>query len=321
MTPRRLFLSFSGGETSAFMCYAILNGEYRNRYDEIKVVFANTGQENEQTLQFVQQCDEAFGLGVVWVEAVVIDARVAPQSRIVNFQTASRDGRPFEDAIRKYGIPNQKFKDCTRNLKLNPLTHYLASIGWAKGTYDTAIGIRMDEIDRMSERAAERRIVYPLVQWLPTTKPEINDWWRRQPFRLQLKGYQGNCKWCWKKTMRKHMTLMKESPEVFDFPERMEREYGRIGPEFRKDTSADPLPADYKRTFFRANKSVQDIRDALAANPDFEPAVDDANIYVPFDPQLDVGAGCEESCEVFADEDEPTVMIPPLPVFLPELPQ
>jgi hypothetical protein len=34
----------------------------------------------------------------------------------------------------------------------------------------------------------------------------------------------------------------------------------------------------------------------------FVPAHDEAAV---FDPDFDVGAGCEESCEVFSDEDNP----------------
>lgn len=306
-TPRRLFISFSGGETSAFMAWAILNSAWRGQYDEIRVAFANTGQENEQTLAFVDQCDKAFGLGVVWVEAVVHHGeRRSPTARIVDFASASRDGQPFEESIRKYGIPNSKFKECTRNLKLNPLTNYLASIGWAPGSYDTAIGIRSDEIDRMSAHAEARRIVYPLINWLPTTKPQINTWWSRQPFRLQLKGYQGNCRWCWKKSFRKHLTLIAEDPSMYDFPRRMEAEYGLVGPEFRKpdEQRHKPLPADYRRVFFRGNLSTEDLfRMHDEQRETFKPANDDAQVFADFDPHLDTGGGCEESCEVFADED------------------
>jgi hypothetical protein len=272
-------------------------------YDKYLVVFANTGQENEATLEFIRNCDRHFGFGTVWIEAVQFhDQRQSPGHRIVTFDTADREGAVFEDAIRKYGIPNHKFKDCTRNLKSNPLAHYARSAGWEPASYDLAIGIRADEIDRMSSGARARRIVYPLIQKCPMTKIQINTWWARQPFRLQLKGYQGNCKWCWKKSFRKHFTIIDETPEVYDFPRRMEQTYGRQGPEFRKMDPAAPIPDSYRRTFFRGNKSVGDLfDDRMFLPPDFKRADDDAQV---FDADMDVGAGCEESCEVFADEDE-----------------
>ena len=298
---RRCLISFSGGETSAFMTWWLLQEKL---YEEYLVVFANTGQENEETLKFVHQCDQRLGFKTVWIEAVQFHGeRRRSGFRVVTFETADRSGRVFEDAIRKYGIPNQKFKDCTRNLKRNPIESYAESVGWEKGSYDLAIGIRVDEIDRQSTRAKERRIVYPLIKMRPMTKPQINTWWARQPFRLQLKGYQGNCKWCWKKSMRKHLTIMEENAAFFKFPERMEKKYGLEGPEFRKDTSAHPLPLGYRRTFFRGNRSVADIRAELKRRKgtNWERASDDAVVY---DEELDLGSGCEESCEVYADEDE-----------------
>jgi len=295
----KLLVSFSGGETSAYMTKWILEN-WRGRYSEILVVFANTGQENEQTLEFVRQCDEHFGFGTVWIEGVQFqNERRSAGFKIVDFYSASRNGAPFEDAIRKYGIPNQKFKDCTRNLKQKPIEAYAQSMGWENKSYDLAIGIRNDEIDRISIAAQQRRIVYPLIHDNPMTKPKINTWWAAQPFRLKLKGYQGNCKWCWKKSLRKHFTIISENPEYYDFPRRMEQQYGKIGPEFLKNP---PPSFEYSRTFFRGNKSVKDLFTEYEQKKNvFIPAYDEAAI---FDPDFDVGAGCEESCEVFADEDK-----------------
>ena len=309
MKAKRLVVSFSGGETSALMTHWILNGPMQNEYDDIKVIFANTGEEREETLEFVRDCDVRFGFGTIWIEAVIHhNLRKGPTARVVNFNTATRKNAvngPFEQMIQKYGIPNSKFKHCTRTLKQVPIESYLKDIGWKKD-YDLAIGIRSDEIDRVSERAKQRRIIYPLVSCIPTSKPQVNSWWEAQSFRLRLKGYEGNCAWCWKKSMRKLITLMRENPNHFDFPARMESAYSRVGPEFLKNDweRSDPLPENYRRNFFRGNKSVADISDeSRRRGSGFIPAVDDHVVYEQFDPELDVGGGCEESCEVFSDED------------------
>lgn len=286
----RLLVSFSGGETSAYMTRRILQ-DWDEWYDEIVVAFANTGQEHEETLRFVKRCDDELGFGTVWVEADVhLGERRAPTHRIVSFETADREGRAFEKSIQKYGIPTYKFPHCTRSLKLNPLKSYAKSIGW--DVYDTAIGIRADETDRMSAYARTNRLVYPLISPWPTTKPEINEFWKAQPFRLNLHAWQGNCKWCWKKSFRKHFTNLHDNPGWYDFPQRIEETYPRVGPEFAKD----PLAAD--RVFFRGSKSTKELR-ALAAAAPYDPPADSND----FDPILDVGGGCgEESCEVYADE-------------------
>ena len=283
---KNLFISFSGGETSALMTYRILT-EHRDRYDSIVVLFANTGLESEETLEFVRECDSRLGFGTVWVEAVQLHAiRKAAVARVVTFETASRNGEPFEDMIRKYGIPNHAAPHCTRSTKLTPMISYLReNLGWKKGQYDTAIGIRADEAGRRSKKQEENQVVYPLLDWQPTTKIQVNRFWREQPFRLRLCGYQGNCRTCWKKSNRKLLFLMEEDPESFLFFERMENDYGLVGPEFEKG-----YIEGYKRTFFRGNRSVKDLREELRIAGGAEAVEDDATVY-----------GCGEQCEITFD--------------------
>lgn len=286
----RLFISFSGGETSAFMAQWLL-ANCADRYDEIICLFANTGQENEETLRFVQRCDEEFWLSVVWVEADVQKGRVGTKHRIVDFASASRHGEPFEAVIQKYGIPNQFYPHCTRELKLAPMLSYVASLDWEKGSYDTAVGIRADECDRIASDAKERRLIYPLITDIEMTKPRVNAWWKEQPFRLELKGYQGNCKWCWKKSLRKHLTLINEHPDWYDFPDRMEREHSLSGHNVDGN----------KRVFFRENMDTRSLRE-IATGGGFTPAHDDAQEYEDqLSLELDApGGGCDgESCEPF----------------------
>jgi len=155
------------------------------------------------------------------------------------------------------------------------------------------VGIRVDEIDRIAADAKQRRLIYPLITDIEMTKPRINAWWQKQSFRLHLKGYQGNCKWCWKKSMRKHLTILNETPEYYDFPERMEEQHGRAGHNVDGN----------KRVFFRKNMSTKKLR-MIASDGGFTPAEDDAQVYedqmsLGFD--LDApGGGCDgESCEPF----------------------
>ena len=138
---RNLFISFSGGETSAYMtlwCYEHL----RTQYDEIEVVFANTGQERPETLEFVHRFSTHFDIPVTYVEAVVHHGkRKGSTHKVVTHATASRQGEPFEDVIRKYGIPNRAYPHCTRELKMLPMHSYIKSLGWED--YNTAVGIRV----------------------------------------------------------------------------------------------------------------------------------------------------------------------------------
>lgn len=254
-----------------------------NEYD-FTVVFANTGCENEETLEFVNECDKYFGLNVVWVEAITTPIKgIGVVSKIVSFETASRDGEPFELMIQKLGIPNRTAPRCSEELKKFPIRHYARTVGLKK--YYTAIGIRIDEVDRVSENYKSEKIIYPLISMVPINKDGINSFWSSMPFRLRLKPYQGNCKWCWKKSFKKLITIAKETPSAFDFPVRMEETYGNIIPTQRKDSKNIKLPL----TFFRGNLSAKDIL-SMANRPELQ-GVLDFNQETP--------NGCSESCEAF----------------------
>lgn len=294
---RRLLLSFSGGETSGFMtqwCLANMSDRY-----EMRVVFANTGYENEETLIFVDECSRHFGFDCEWVEA-----RTNPKhgkgvfGQRVNFQTASRNAEPFRDMVAKHGIPNKNFPHCSRELKNRAIRNYIKHTGWSD--YYTAIGIREDEFDRISESRKADKLIYPLIVGCPMRKQGINAYWHKMPFRLRLKGYQGNCKVCWKKSLRKLLTIAKENPEAFIPFQEMEAEFENYSPETRISKPNFPI------RFFRGNLSVSQILEM--SKGEFEPAVDDA-IAVPiykqtllFGNEMDVSFGCTESCEVFSNQ-------------------
>ncbi len=275
----------------------LLTTNWAHKYDDILIVFMNTSQENDATLDFIHKCEIEFDLPIVWLEAVVHHGeRKANTHKVVDYHTACRDGSVYEEHIKKYGIPNQKFCHCTRGLKLEPFRSYLKSIGWKKGTYHTAIGIRDDESRRRSKSAEENNIIYPLMDWEPRSKPDVNSFWESQSFRLDLAGYQGNCKWCWKKSFRKLLTLIDDDPSIFDFPARMERDHLYVGPEFRKP---EGTPDGYHRTFFRGNLSVKDLMQMYKERgEEWMRAENDAIVYSGAEIKLDLDDGCVESCEI-----------------------
>lgn len=296
----RLAISFSGGRTSAYMLLYCLK-HYADR--EIVITFANTGCEHPATLDFVRDVDRLVGGRVVWLEADVSPEHgVGISHRVVSYETASRNGEPFKAYIAKYGIPNSTAPNCTTRLKSDVMEDYIASvIGWRYGarlSHQTAIGIRYDELDRVSENASKYGFVYPLVE-ARVTKGMVLDFWKKQPFDLQLPGeHYGNCVWCWKKSLRKLMTLAKESPHVFDFPREMEAKYGHI------KANGPAGNGKGRRMFFRKHMSVDDI--FAASEKPFEPYRDNhrADLFdVTWDQDLDIGGGCGDTCEIGADRE------------------
>jgi len=276
MKPK-LHISFSGGRTSAYMTKLLLDN-WSDRYDFI-VTFANTGLEHPKTLDFIHNCDVHFGYNTVWLEAVVHhDKRLAPSHKIVDYASAARDGSPFEETIKKYGIPNQKFPGCTRDLKLNPIKSYLKSLGINEHEIPTAIGIRTDETRRVNPKTvAARTLIYPLINEWPSDKQDVLDWWEDQTFDLGIDEFEGNCLGCWKKSMKKHFMQIDRDAGVYDFHRRMEAQYRSHGPQVGD------------RVFFRQNmdtnalfKLYEDNKGASTRNA-----------------RADEDSGCSESCEVY----------------------
>lgn len=278
----------SGGRTSAYMTKILLD-EYQDKYD-ITVCFANTGQENDATLDFVNNCDKHFGFNTVWLEAVVNEGRISCGHKIVDYQTASRKGEPFEDVVKKYGIPNNGYPHCTRELKENPIHSYIKSIGWERGEYYTAIGIRSDEPRRIKRNKTIQNKVYPLVDWFPADKIDVMDFWSEQEFDLQLHDYQGNCKWCYKKSNKKLFMIMDDDISAFDFPLMIEKKYAHIGKnKINGEYSPEP------RTIYRKYMTTQKMID-LFNETNFK------QLSFAFDDEED--GGCSESCEAFSNYED-----------------
>jgi hypothetical protein len=268
-------ISFSGGRTSAYMTKLLLDN-WSDRYEFI-VTFANTGLEHPKTLEFVHNCDKHFGFNTVWLEAVVHEGRVACTHKVVDYASASRNGAPFEEVIKKYGIPNIAFSYCTRELKVNPMNSYLRSLGLDYRTIPTAIGIREDEKRRVSKSAEAKNIEYPLIDVWPTDKAEILDWWAEQAFDLGIDEFEGNCQGCYKKSIKKQFMQIERDASIFDFHRRMEAQYRTLR-----------MPIG-ERVFFRKNMDTVALFKLYEENKD-----------TPMrDARADEDGGCSESCEVY----------------------
>lgn len=215
-----LLCSFSGGRTSAFMANLLLQNNDRN---DLIFVFANTGKENVETLNFINECDKRWNLGVVWLEAFVNPEHGKGTTyRLVNFETASRNGEPFSAVNQKYGIPNKNYPHCTRELKEIPIRKFAINT-FGRNNYKMCIGIRADERTRINRRRAEKNnLIYPLTDDFPTTKRMIRDFWDNQDFDLELEDYEGNCDLCWKKSLKKRQRIIGEKPHLADWWENEE---------------------------------------------------------------------------------------------------
>tara|TARA_R110002110_G_scaffold408666_1_gene630424 strand:+ start:161 stop:1102 length:942 start_codon:yes stop_codon:yes gene_type:complete len=299
--------SFSGGETSGVMT-KLLFDKYSATHNVV-ITFANTGQEHENTLKFVNDCDKHFGWNVVWIEAVVNPEKgKGIRHKVVTYETAARNGEPLEADFAKHGLPGPGWMHCTRDTKELPIEDYFKSVhGLKKGEYPLSIGIRADEMDRMSPARHKRKIIYPLIdaKWTKEdVKAEIASW----PFQLELESAaHGNCLFCFKKSRRKLLTLAKESPHVFDFAKKVEELYStRVNFKPMRVGVLWVLGWHVTTTYmFRDNMTATDLID-MANTLEFEPYRDQNQTQMfsnaSYDLFLDTGSACGESCEIGADD-------------------
>ena len=213
-------ISFSGGRTSGYMLWRILQAHGGKLPDDVVVMFANTGKEMGETLDFVQECSERWNVPITWVEYAG-KGDDGKQIKVVDWHTASRNGEPYERLIveRNY-LPNPVARFCTVELKVRPMHRYLKALGWDAWT--SCVGMRADEPRRVAklsnvyEGNHETRIA-PLAQ-AGIAVEEVGRFWSEQPFDLRLpnmhgKTMHGNCDLCFLKGAHQLLALIRERPE------------------------------------------------------------------------------------------------------------
>jgi 3'-phosphoadenosine 5'-phosphosulfate sulfotransferase (PAPS reductase)/FAD synthetase len=209
-------ISFSGGRTSAYMLWRVLQSN-GGLPDEAIVCFQNTGKEREETLQFINDCSMKWNVPITWLEYQDNEQ----QFKQVTFETASRNGEPFEAIIRKRKyLPNPIVRFCTVELKVRTAHRYLRSIGWTE--WDSWIGIRADEQRRLAKIKNQdygtHETKYAPLGIAGVTKQEVVAFWEQQEFNLMLENQNGdtpwgNCDLCFLKNTSKIMSLIAQEPE------------------------------------------------------------------------------------------------------------
>jgi 3'-phosphoadenosine 5'-phosphosulfate sulfotransferase (PAPS reductase)/FAD synthetase len=248
-------ISFSGGRTSAYMLWRILQAHGGTLPDDVLVCFANTGREHEGTLRFVHDCAMQWGVAVRWLEFRCDPSREAGgQARLwteeVGFSSASRRGEPFEALIRlKRLLPNPVSRFCTTELKIRTIWRWCVQQFGNATIWTQVVGLRADEPHRVArimdparrKKAGReaRHVAVPLAA-AGVTKEDVLSFWRGQPFDLRLAGaWEGNCDGCMLKRKAFIAQLYRDHPERAAWWERMEalvaQHTSSRGARFRKD--------------------------------------------------------------------------------------
>lgn len=208
-------ISFSGGRTSGYMLAKILEAHGGALPPDVHVIFANTGKERPETLDFVHECAARWGVRVRWVEWRL----GKPRFREATYETASRNGEPFDGLIAwKSYLPNPVQRLCTQHLKIETMRLFLRHALGVTEDYTTAVGIRYDEprrwriVGQDSRNRLETKVA-PLVS-SRVTEGDVMAFWDRQPFDLGLRQGEGNCDLCFLKATAIKERIVRERPDL-----------------------------------------------------------------------------------------------------------
>lgn len=215
--------------------------------DHAVLTFQNTGREHERTLEFVRNVGDAIAKDIVWLEfRPPLRLGDAPKKFLferVNFDTASRNGEPFDEFMRAINAyreacenpplaPFYRGRICTTYLKHRVLDHYVRSLGISE--HDRLIGLRADEPDRVRRlRSQETRtkMLYAPLYDAGVTKGDVIEFWRTQPFDLGIEEYEGNCDGCFLKDQSDVSRSLGARPDAIRWWQDKQDMYPRFGGE------------------------------------------------------------------------------------------
>lgn len=243
-------ISFSGGRTSGYMLWRIIQSYGGTLPEDVKVIFCNTGKERTETLDFVERCSQRWEVPITWLEYRNTGEGRTPSKvgghsfAVVDYHTASRSGEPFDAVISAFSdfrdgngkdpvLPNAAQRFCTVEMKIRTCARYIDSLGWEDG-WPNAIGIRSDEPQRVARaRASSNRwdVVLPLAD-AGINEADVMGFWSDQEFDLELGQFEGNCDLCFLKSRGKLERIIRDRPDLADWWINAEV---RTGQKFRRD--------------------------------------------------------------------------------------
>jgi 3'-phosphoadenosine 5'-phosphosulfate sulfotransferase (PAPS reductase)/FAD synthetase len=211
-------LAFSAGRSSAYMLWRTLEANGGLPAGSI-VAMENTGKEDEASLRFGARVSQEWSVPIT-----LLEYRPGPSFEVVAFDSASRNGEPFEHVIaqRSGTLPNPMSRYCSSELKTRTLHRYLRSLGWDE--WDTFLGIRADEPRRVAKfrfnphpETKDEYVRIPLADAFVGAQ-DVGLFWKRQSFDLELpniggKTMHGNCDLCFLKPAAQVQSLIAEKPE------------------------------------------------------------------------------------------------------------
>lgn len=249
-----LLVNVSGGRSSAMMARHIQTSEKYKNFEKL-FVFCNTGLERPETIQFLKDQIKYWDLPLFLIEGVYSKKKgIGVKSKIVDFETMDMTGKPFSEAIEQLnknewcGVPNEAIPYCSEYLKKRVSEHFAKNV-FLTTKFNSAIGFRREDMPKRvtwKEVRMNKKKIFPLLTDFGNAVDqfELNRFFEKEPFKLQIHSRLGNCVYCQKKSDRNlieaiQFDLRKQNFKYIDWYRVHEKKYGNY--------------------FFRGNLSIDDL--------------------------------------------------------------
>lgn len=205
---KKKVVSFSGGRTSAYLCYLMKE----NFVDEVDFVFMDTGAEHPKTYDFIRKVNSEFNLNLTCLRIVVdhggFGRNFGGSYEVINVEDLKTDFYAFTEHMKKYGKSTAQTGWCTRDMKQQTYNKYVKD-KYPEG-HETWLGIRADEPKRLGSHYGIRY----MAEISDFDKEDVLDWWEEQSFDLEISEHLGNCVFCVKKSINKIALAERDEPEI-----------------------------------------------------------------------------------------------------------
>lgn len=264
-------VSLSGGRTSAYLAHIM-----KEKDPETEFIFMDTGAEHPKTYEFIRNIVKHWNIKLTCLRVIPNPEMNKPSTyEILSIDRIGPDLEPWKRMLKKYGHPYVSGAFCTDRMKTVPFIKYCDE-HFGRGNYTTWLGMRIDEPKRTSPKPGIRY----LAEISDFEKQDVIDWWRDQPFDLEIQEHLGNCVFCIKKSIQKVALAAKDEPE--------------LAANFIHTLQSFDVKPD--KVMYRSNNSLEQVialfsdtgRDELASR-------------MTSMRQYDTGS-CSESCEAFSGQ-------------------
>lgn len=248
-----LVSSISGGRSSMLMSIEILKSEKYKDYNKI-FVFANTGLERIQTIDFLKTFQDKFKQKIHLLEGVYSqNLGTGVRSKEVTFDTLDFYGETYYNSVKFRnkgvfsGLPFTCAPYCSYTLKKDVINHFVKE-NFSKN-FITSIGFRLEDMPKRiswAEIKKDNKRIYPLITDFekPLSNFQVHQELQQKYFDLQIPSTMGNCALCWKKSDFNLVNIIKHDLKNNNH--------------FFIDNQIQ-LEKEFNSTSYRSNRSIKDF--------------------------------------------------------------